>query len=212
MPRPDGRSKTEKIKAVQRFLGFVNYLAKIVPRLADESESLRRSTDKDAEWVREKHHQDAFDRTKTPVVNHHVLRYYDVCKPVTIQCDGSETGLGAVLLQEEQPVAFASRTPTPTERGYAQIEKECLAIVFAWERFTQYIYRRESVQVVSYHKPLETIFLKPLTAAPKRLQGMLLRLQKFNLAVRYKKGTEMFLEDTHSRVPLPEDFSARNRL
>ena len=64
----------------------------------------------------------------------------------------------------------------------------------------------------SDHNPLETIFLKPLTAAPKCLQGMLLYLQKLDLAVCYKKGTEMFLVDTLSRAPLPEVFSARNRL
>ena len=204
MPQPDGRSRAEKVKAVQRFLGFVNYLAKFVPHLADESEHLRRLTDKDAEWVWEKHHQDAFDRIKKLVANHPVLCYYDVSKPVSIQCDSSETGLGAALLQDGQPVAFASRTLTPTERGYAQIEKECLAIVFSCDRFNQYIYGRESVHAQSDHKPLETIFVKPLTAAPKRLQGMLLRLQKFNLEVRYKKGTEMFIADTLSRAPLPE--------
>ncbi|XP_048581557.1 uncharacterized protein K02A2.6 [Nematostella vectensis] len=63
MPRPDGKSKAEKIKAVQRFLGFVNYLAKFVPHLADESEQLRRLTDKEAEWAWEQHYQDAFDTT-----------------------------------------------------------------------------------------------------------------------------------------------------
>ncbi|XP_032237818.1 uncharacterized protein K02A2.6-like [Nematostella vectensis] len=212
MPRPDGKSKAEKIKAVQRFLGFVNYLAKFVPHLADESEQLRRLTDKEAEWAWEQHHQDAFDRIKNLVANHPVLRYYDVSKPVTIQCDSSETGLGAALLQDDQQVAFASRTLTPTERGYAQIEKECLAIVFACERFNQYIYGRESVHVQSDHKPLEAIFPKPLTSAPKRLQGMLLRLQKFNLDVRYKKGVEMYLADTQSRAPLPEVGPAKNSL
>ena len=123
--------------------------------------------------------------------------------PVTIHCDSSETGLGVALLQDGQPVVFASRTLTPTERGYAQIEKERLAIVFACERFNQYLFGRESVGVQSDHKPLETIFAKPLTATPKRLQGMLLRLQKFNLKVGYVKGSEMFLADTLSRAPLP---------
>ena len=107
---------------------------------------------------------------------------------------------------------FASRTLTPTERGYAQIEKECLAIVFACERFNQYIFGRESISVQSDHKPLETIFKKPLTAAPKRLQGMLLRLQKFNLKIGFKKGTEMFLADTLSRAPLPDVGPPKNCL
>jgi len=52
-------------------------------------------------------------------------------------------------------------------------------------------------------RPLETIFAKPLTAAPKRLQGILLHLQKFNLKVGYMKGSEMFLTNVLSRAPLP---------
>ena len=203
MPVPDGRTSAEKVKAVQRFLGFVNYLAKFVPHLAGECEPLPRLTDKDADWVWEEHHQHAFNRARQLLADYPVLRYYDVNLPVTIQCDSSESGLGAALLQDGQPVAFASRTLTSTERGYAEIEKECLAIVFACERFNQYLFGRNSVSVQSDHKPLEATFSMPLTAALKRLQGMLLRLQKFNLKVRYVKGSEMFLDDTISRAPLP---------
>lgn len=125
------RSREEKVKAVQRVLGFVNYLAKCVPHLADETEKLRQLTEKDAEWVWERYYQDAFDLIKKLVANNPVLCYYDINKPVTIQCDSSVTGLGAALRQDGQPVAFASTTLSPTERGYAQIDKECLAIVFS---------------------------------------------------------------------------------
>ena len=56
----------------------------------------------------------------------------------------------------------------------------------------------------SDHKPLETIVLKPLHAAPQLLQRTLLRLQKYNLELRYKKGCDMFLADTLSRAYLPK--------
>jgi len=144
MPVPDRRTSAEKVEAVQRFPGFVNKLAKFVPHLADESKPLQRLTDKDADWVWEKHHQDTFDRVKHLVAGYPVLCFYDVNLPVTIQCDSSETGLGTALLQDGQLVALASRTSTPTERGSAQTEKECLAIAFARERFNQYLFGRES--------------------------------------------------------------------
>ena len=57
------------------------------------------------------------------------------------------------------------------------------------------------------HKSLESIMLKPLNSTPKRLQGMLLRLQKYNLKAKYKRGSQMFLANTLSRAHLP-DFSA----
>ena len=61
----------------------------------------------------------------------------DVTKPVVLQTDASKRALGAVLLQEGFPVAYASRTMTATQERYAQIEKELLAVVFACERFHQ---------------------------------------------------------------------------
>ena len=75
---------------------------------------------------------------------------------------------------------YASRALTATERNYAQIEKALLANVFACEKFDQHVYGREKVHVQSDHKPLEVIFKKPLVAAPKRLQHMLLRLQRWS--------------------------------
>ena len=77
------------------------------------------------------------------------LAYYDVNKPVIIQCDASQSRLGAVLLQEERPVAYSSRVMTQTEQNYAQIEKELLAIAYACEKFDQYIFGRSNVIVHS---------------------------------------------------------------
>lgn len=74
-----------------------------------------------------------------------------------------------------------------------------LAILFGVERFEQFVYGRP-VKIQTDHKPLESIFRKSLLSAPKRLQRMLLRLQKFDLQVSYKKGTEMYLADTLSRA------------
>ena len=79
--------------------------------------------------------------------------------------------------------------------NYAQIEKELLAIVFGVERFHQYTYGRRVV-VDSDHKPLETIFGKPLASAPRRLQKMFMRLQRYDIDIQYKKGSEMYLTDT----------------
>ena len=85
---------------------------------------------------------------------------------------------------------------------YAQIEKELLAIVFGMEKFEGYTYGRK-VLVDTDHKPLESIMKKGLLSAPKRLQCMLLRLQKLDIEVTYKKGTETYIADTLSRAYLP---------
>ena len=196
MPRP------EDVEGVQRLNGFVKYLAKFLPRLTDHMEPIRRLTlqDTDFNWTEEQ--ENAFREVKRLVTTATVLSYYDPKGELEIQCDASQTVLGAALLQRGRPIAYTSRALTETERRYAQIEKEMLAIVFSLEKFHQYTYGRH-VKIQSDHKPLEPILLKPLACAPRRLQGMMLRLQKYDYEVRYERGENLHLADTLSRAYLP---------
>ena len=150
------------VKSFQRLLGFGNYLSKFLPSLSDVCEPLRRLTDKDIDWTWLPADDAALETIKRLITHHPVLKYYDLQEEVTLQGDASETGLGVALLQNWQPVAFASRTLTDTEQGYAHIEKECLAIIFACDKFDQYLHGREYVPIHTDHKPLETIFKKSL--------------------------------------------------
>ena len=97
-------------------------------------------------------------------------------------------------MQENQPIAYASKVLTDTETRYAQIEKELVPVIFGLERFHQYTYGR-TVQVRSDHKPLESILKTPLHAAPTRLQRMLLQLQKYDIRLQYTPGKEMYIAD-----------------
>ena len=191
------------VASVQRLLGFVNYLARFMPHLSDVCEPLRRLTDRDSSWDWQSSQELAFQNIKQLVTEAPVLRYYSVVDPVTLQCDSSDFGLGATLLQCGQPVAFASRALSPVEQRYAQIEKEMLSIVFGCERFRQYICGRKIIQIHTDHKPLEMIFQKPLMMTPKRLQSMRLRLQDYSLKVTYIPGRDMHIADFLSRAPLP---------
>ena len=137
-----------------------------MPRLSEVCEPLRRLMDKEVPWHWLPKHDAAVAEIKRLVSAAPVLKYY-VTKPVTVQSDASQNGLGCCLLQDGQPVAFASRALTPAERNYAQIEKECLSIVFACQRFHYYLYGRGDVTAETDHKPLIAIFNKPLLSAPK---------------------------------------------
>ena len=77
-----------------------------------------------------------------------------------------------------------------------------LAIVFSVEKFNDYTFGRTTI-VHSDHKPLEVILNKPLHYAPKRLQGMRISLQRYDLEIRYERGNRMFLTDTLSSAYLP---------
>lgn len=73
-----------------------------------------------------------------------MLTNFDINKEITIQTDASNKELGACLLQCGKPIFFASRSLTESEKQYAQIEKEMLAINFAAQKFKNYIYGRKA--------------------------------------------------------------------
>ena len=142
----------------------------------------------------------AFEKLKEFISDQQRLAFYDVRKPVVIQCDASTVGLGAVLMQEGQPVASVSRSLSKSEKNYVAIELECLAIVFACQRFHQYIFGKK-VRIETDHKPLEIIVRKPILSAPRRLQRMLLLLQQYSLEVVFRPGEQQVLADSLSRAP-----------
>ena len=122
MPIPQNK------KDLRGFLGMINYLSKFIPGLAQKTSILRDLLKEKNEWVWQPEHQNCFDKLKDACSSKPTLAYYDVKKPVKISCDSSQHGLGAVCLQENKPVAYASRSLSDTEQRYAQIEKELLAI------------------------------------------------------------------------------------
>lgn len=111
----------------------------------------------------------AWNDIKTAITPAPVLFYYSLNDEVnTLQYDSSDTGLGATLLQLQQLVSFASRSLTQTETRYAQIEKDLLAIVFAFEKFNKYLFGYDFIHMETDHKPLEEIFKENLCDAPVR--------------------------------------------
>ena len=197
-------AQTDK-NGVGRLLGTVNYLGKFIPNLATLTKPIRELLKKEVEFQWSFEQQKAFQNIKDTLAMDEgpVLKFFDVSKPVTISCDASPTGLGAVLLQHGYPVAYASRSLTETESRYAQIQKELLAVQFSLDRFHQYVYEKEVI-VESDHKPLEMIANKSLALAPARLQRLLLRVQKYNYTIVYKSAKEMAVPDMLSRAPLRE--------
>lgn len=183
---------------LQRLLGMVTYLAKFIPNLSEITQPLRQLLEKDAEWIWTPQQSQSVLRLKRALSSPPVLRFYNVNENVKLQCDASSYALGATLLQAEQPVAYASRSLTKAERRYPQIEKEALAISFACKKYHEYIYGKK-VYVETDHKPLESIFKKPIATAPPRLQRILLNISPYSPAVTYRKGETMYIADTLSR-------------
>ena len=115
-------------------------------------------------------------------------------------------GLEGCLLQEDnhgklRPVAYASKSLTPAETRCANIERERLAMVWHCIKFHHYLYGRKFV-CQSDHKPLEDIHLKYLSDAPPRLQRLLLKLQPYDITIKYVPGSHVPVADPLSRGSL----------
>ena len=124
-------------------MGMVNQLGKFSPNLAEMTHPIRQLLSKKSSWLWGPAQEKAFADIKKELSKPTVLHLYDPVAPTKISADASSYGLGAVLMQKSNstwcPVAYASRSMTETERRYAQIEKEALAVTWACEKFSTYI-------------------------------------------------------------------------
>ncbi len=188
---------------VQRFVAFLGYLQKFIPNLSSETKDLRIVMSEGVEWHWDEPQETAFQRLKQLVSSSPVLKLYDVQKPVVIQTDASKSGLAAVLIQDDQPVAYASKALDTTQSNYAVIEKELLGICFGCAKYKDYIVGKK-VTIETDHKPLVSIMTKPLHTLSARIQRMRMRLQNYDLKVTWRPGKELLLADTLSRAYLPE--------
>ena len=119
--------------------------------------------------------------------------------------DAHGKGIGIALLQSESnerenlhPVAYGSKTLTPAETCYANIECELLGVVGALEKFHYFILGRHVI-ILTDHKPLISISNKALVNAPPRLQRLLLRLHNYNTTLHWILGKDMVFTDHLSR-------------
>ena len=215
---PDGlKTSEEKIRAIleipeprnkkelQGFMRTVNYLGKFIPNLSGINQPLRQLLEKDVAWHWDDAQKKSFKELKKAITTAPVLKYYDEKEDVVLSVDSSKDALGACILQNAHPIAYASRSLNKSKQNYAQIEKEMAAIVFGATKFHEYLYAKGPIHMESDHRRLESLFKKALSQTPPRIQRMMLKVQKYDLHVKYKKGTELYIADTLSRACISQN-------
>lgn len=195
MPEP------KNVREVQMILGLCSYLSEFVPKLAELTAPLRKLIKKDIKWSWGTEETTAFKMLKKAVTNSPILGIFDPNKDLSMHVDASSNGLGCVLLQNERPIAYGSRSLSETEKKYAQIEKELLAVYYGCQRFHTYVYGAK-IQVYTDHKPLIAIYKKELNQTTARLQRFLLGLLRYDIDLRFISGKRNLLADPLSRLYL----------
>ncbi len=137
-PRPESK------KAVRSFLGMTGYLSKFIPRYSSLTEPLRKLTQKEVNFKWGPREEKEFSDLQNALTSDDTMIFFDPKRPITVRAEASyNEGLSAGLFQTTQrglqPVHFASRTLTDTEKRYSQTEKDALAIRWAKDKFRMYL-------------------------------------------------------------------------
>jgi hypothetical protein len=196
------------VTELRSYLGLLNYYGRFLPNLSMELAPLHSLLKKDTKFVWNKIQQSAFERSKQLLKSSGFLVHFDPKKQIILACDASPKGIGAVISHivdgVERPISCSSRTLSPAEKGYSQLEKEALAVVWGVKKFHSYLYGYHFT-INNDHRPLETLFSaqKSLpTMASGRVQRWALTLSAYDYEFKYKPGTQMAHADALSRLPL----------
>ena len=193
----------QNVQELRSFLGLLHYYGKFLPNLATLLHPLNALLKTGSKWLWSAECSDAFKAAKR------LLAHYNPSLPIRLAGDASAYGIGAVISHvfedgSERPVAFTSRTLSPTERNYPQIEKEALSLIYGIQKFHQYLYGRPFV-LVTDHRPLLSILgpkkgIPPLAAA--RMQRWALLLSAYNYSIEFRPTAAHANADGLSRLPL----------
>lgn len=199
-------------KEVRQFTGMASWYRRFISNFATRIHPLTSLLRKRChfEWSAEA--ENAFRDIKSCLITAPILSCPDFAKTFTISCDASGIGIGAVLSQEydqgEGVVAYASRTLTKQEQKFSATERECLAVIFAVEKFRPYVEGTEFTVVTDHHSLL---WLNNLRDPTGRLGRWALRLQAYQFKLVHRKGQDNVVPDLLSRTT-PTTLTEANSL
>lgn len=195
--------KPQTKKQLRSFLGLAGYYRDMIPHYAEKAQPLTELTRKKERnkicWNPER--EAAFETLKQALASGPIVKAPDPERRFVLRSDASDTCIGAILMQEHDgllhPVSYASRQLLPREKNYSTIERECLALVWAVQRFHIFLYGNQFV-VQTDHQPLQYL------ARAKHLNSRVLRwslaLQEYSFSIQHIKGSENTGADFMSRL------------
>jgi hypothetical protein len=188
---------------VRRFLGLVSFYRKFVPNASIHAKPLTDLMKEDVKFCWGEKEKEAFDFMRKVLTELSELHLPDLNGQFIITTDASKIGLGAVLSQVKDgvrfPIWYASRCLKPAETRYPIPELECLAVIWAIEKFRGFIEYTKFV-IETDHQALT--WLRRMKEPSGRLAHWFLILQHYDFDVHYKPGNNpcMRLPDALSRV------------
>lgn len=185
----------KSVKELQGFLGLTNYYRRFIYNYAETAAPLYDSLRNETTFQWNPQFEEIFKSLKKLLCEAPILQYPNWSQPLTVSTDASNCAIGAVLEQQDRVIAYASRVLKPSEKNYSVIEKECLALVFAFKQFRHFLMGRK-FQVFTDHRPLQWLSTKIENA---RICRWSLLLQEFDFEIQFRPGRKNSAADALSR-------------
>ncbi|GKA10891.1 reverse transcriptase domain-containing protein [Tanacetum coccineum] len=193
------------VKAIRSFLGHAGFYRRFIKDFSQITRPMTQLLVKDPPFNFSEECIHAFDTLKHELTQALIMIKPDWSLLFEIMCDASDYAVGAVLGQRIdkhfKPIHYASKTMNEAQENYTTTEKELLAVVFALNKFRQYLVLSKTI-VFTDHSALRYLFTKQ-DAKPRLIRWILL-LQEFDIEIRDKKGAENLAADHLSRLENPD--------
>ena len=198
------------VNELKAFLGLISYYGKFLPNLSSTLAPLYFLLRKDTRWHWSTKEETAFSEAKKLLASPRLLVHFDPSLPLTLACDASAYGIGAVLAHQtpdgtERPIAYASRSLSKAEQNYCQLEKEALSCIFGVKRFYQYLIGHK-FELWTDHKSLLALLNEHRSTSPQasaRIRRWSLFLAAYKYSIKFRDTTAHANADALSRLPLP---------
>ena len=197
------------VKQLRRVLGIIQYYRDIWEKRTDllapltdlvaecgVTKSTKKKGTKKAPWHWDDIHQTAFESVKTMIARDIVLAYPDFSKKFVIYTDASKRQLGAVITQDNRPIAFFSRKLNSAQQKYSITELELLSIVETLKEFKGMLFGQE-VEVYTDHINLTR---DALGLTSDRVYRWRLLIEEYGPKIMYIKGIDNTVADAISRL------------
>ncbi|GJR21472.1 reverse transcriptase domain-containing protein [Tanacetum coccineum] len=187
--------------AIRSFLGHADFYRRFIKDFSHVACLMTKLLVKDASFNFSEECIQAFNKLKHELTHVLIMIKPDWSLPFEVICDVSDYAVGAVLGQRIdkhfKPIHYASKTMNEAQENYTMTEKELLAVVFAFDKFRQYLVLSMTI-VFTYHFSLRYLFTKQDTK-PRMIRWILL-LQEFDIEIHDKKGAENLTADHLSQL------------
>ncbi|GJS70900.1 reverse transcriptase domain-containing protein [Tanacetum coccineum] len=200
------------LKWHSKFFGHAGFYRRFIQDFSKIARPMTHLLKKDTPFIFSKECIESFNILKKKLTEAPILVAPNCDVPFEIMCDASNYGVGAVLGQHKtkhfHPIHYASKTMTDAHAHYTTMEKELLAVVYAFEKFRPYLVLSKTI-VYTNHSALKYLLAKHV--AKPRLLWWILLLQEFDFIIRDKKGAENITADHLSRLENPHQDVLENK-